>query len=64
MGVLLLGLGLVFVIEGLFLALAPNRLEDLIEAIRTLTPETRRGIGLGAVALGVVLVWIARSLGV
>ena len=61
---LLLGFGLVLVIEGLVLALAPSRLEDVIEAIRNIPPETRRVLGLGAVALGVVLVWIARSLGV
>ncbi len=61
---LLLGFGLVLVIEGLVLALAPSRLEDVIEAIRNIPPETRRMLGLGAVALGVTLVWIARSLGV
>jgi uncharacterized protein YjeT (DUF2065 family) len=61
---LLLGFGLVFVIEGLVLALAPSRLEDVIEAIRNIPPETRRVLGLAAVALGVTLVWIARSLGI
>ena len=64
MGALLLGLGLVFVIEGLVLALAPTRLEDILEAIRSISPETRRMIGLVAVAFGVALVWIARGMGV
>lgn len=59
----LLGLGLVFVLEGLVLALLPNRIEDLMEMIRALPPEARRTIGLAAVAFGVVLVWIARTLG-
>lgn len=63
MGLLALGLGLVLVIEGLVLALAPSRLEDVLEAIRSIPPETRRMIGLGAVALGVVLVWLARISG-
>lgn len=63
MGLLALGLGLVLVIEGLVLALAPSRLEDVLEAIRSIPPETRRMIGLGAVALGVVLVWLAKRSG-
>jgi len=63
MGTLLLGLGLVFVVEGLVLALAPNRIEEILEIIRTLPPETRRLLGLTAVAGGVILVWIAKSLG-
>lgn len=63
MGALLLGLGLVFVIEGLVLALAPSRLEDLLDAIRAIPPDTRRIIGLAAIAFGVVLVWAGRGLG-
>ena len=61
---LILGLGLVCVIEGLALALAPSRLEDVLEAIRNIPIDTRRLIGLGAVAFGVLLVWVARGLGV
>ncbi len=60
---LLLGLGLVLVIEGVALALAPSRIEDVLEAIRNIPVETRRLLGLGSVALGVLLVWIARSNG-
>jgi len=57
---LLTGLGLVAVIEGLVLALAPLRFEDLLEAFRQMPVETRRMLGLIAVAVGVGLVWIAR----
>jgi hypothetical protein len=60
---LLLGLGLVFCIEGLAFALAPSRLEDLLQALARIPVETRRIIGLAALAAGVVLVWLARSLG-
>ena len=59
---LLLGLGMVFVLEGLVFALAPSRLEDLVRLIAEMPPETRRALGLGAIAVGVVLVWGARSL--
>ena len=55
----LLGLDLVLVIEGLVFALAPSRLEDVLDALRQMPVETRRLIGLGAMALGVLLIWLA-----
>lgn len=59
----LLGLGLVLVIEGLVLALAPLRLEQLLQALAALSRDQRRLIGLVAVALGVGLVLLARHFG-
>ena len=38
----LTGLGLLLVAEGLVWALAPGMIEDLLAAMRTLTPEQRR----------------------
>lgn len=61
---LALGLGLVMVIEGLVLALAPSRLEDLLAALAALGRDQRRMLGLLAVAAGVALVALARGLGV
>ncbi|MCG6882809.1 MAG: DUF2065 domain-containing protein, partial [Silicimonas sp.] len=52
MDLVLLGLGLVLVFEGLVLALLPNRLEELIRLIDELPVETRRVMGLAAVAAG------------
>ena len=60
MSTLILGIGLVLVIEGLVFALAPSRVEDALRALAELSVETRRLFGLGALALGVLLVWIAR----
>ena len=57
MELILLGLGLVLVFEGLVFALLPNRLEELIRLISELPIESRRAYGLGAVALGVLLIW-------
>ncbi len=62
MSILLLGLGLVLVFEGLVFALAPSRLEELIRLIAETPIETRRAIGLVAVALGVLLVWASGAL--
>lgn len=58
---LLTGLGLAAVIEGLVLALAPSRLDDILETLRSIPVDARRSIGLGVVALGVVLVWMAQG---
>jgi len=59
---LVLGLGLVMVFEGLVFALAPSRLEELVRIISEMPLETRRALGLGAVAVGVLLVWAASRL--
>ncbi len=59
MSTLLLGLGLVLIIEGLVFALAPSRLDDLVEAMRALSRDQRRTIGLVALALGGILVWLS-----
>jgi uncharacterized protein len=61
---LALGFGLVLVIEGLVFALAPSRIDSILEMMASLSHEQRRIIGLVAVAAGVALVWIGRSFGV
>ncbi len=60
---LLLGLGIMAVIEGLVLALAPLRFEDLLETLRKLSVDQRRVIGLGIMILGVLLLTLAKSFG-
>lgn len=61
MELVLLGLGLVLVFEGLVLALLPSRLEELIKMISELSVESRRTYGVAAIALGVLLVWLGRA---
>lgn len=58
-----LALGLVLIVEGLAYALAPSLVEQLLEALRALPHSARRNLGLTALALGVVFVWIAKTLG-
>lgn len=57
---LLLGVGLVAIVEGLVLALAPNRIKDALAAIAGLAPEQRRVLGLLAITVGIALVWATR----
>ena len=56
---LILALGLVLAVEGLVLALAPRRIEDALRLIASLGIDQRRMIGLVALALGVLIVWLA-----
>ncbi len=60
---LLLGLGMVLVFEGLVFALAPSRLDDLLRLMNQIPVETRRLIGLSAMTVGVVLISWAVSAG-
>ena len=58
---LLVGIGMVLVIEGLVYALAPSLVERLLETLRAMPEETRRTLGIAAVALGVLFLWLAKS---
>ena len=59
---IILAVGLVLCVEGLVFALAPSRLEDVLEILKNMAPETRRMIGLGSLAIGVLLVWLAQMI--
>ncbi len=61
MSLAVLALGLVLIIEGLALALAPLRMEEVLRLIARLSRDQRRGIGLAALALGLAMVWLARG---
>lgn len=61
MGTVVLAVGLVLIVEGLVFALAPLRLEEVLEALKNMPSDTRRLLGLGALALGVFLVWLTKS---
>lgn len=54
-------LGLVAVIEGLVLVLAPSRFEDLVKALESMDHDKRRMLGLLFVAIGVATVWAVKS---
>ena len=55
------GLALVFVIEGLVLALFPDRLRWLLERMAEVPPEVLRVAGLISAAGGVFAVWLLRG---
>lgn len=57
---ILLGLGLVAIVEGLVLAIAPLRLQEMLALLARLTEEQRRLAGLIAITIGVGLVWASQ----
>ncbi|WP_172294017.1 DUF2065 domain-containing protein [Pseudoruegeria sp. HB172150] len=63
MPTVVLALGLVLCVEGLVFALVPSRLEDLLRLLAEIPVDTRRLMGLAALASGVALVWLAKVIG-
>lgn len=63
MTVVLFGLACVLVVEGLALALAPRRMEDILRLIASVPQERRRALGLAAVAIGAVVLWLIGPVG-
>jgi len=56
---LVAAIGLVFVIEGLLFAIAPDRLKSMLSVIEATPKETLRTLGVVAIAIGVFIVWLA-----
>jgi uncharacterized protein YjeT (DUF2065 family) len=55
---LAVGFGFCLIIEGLAYALFPRQFLAMWEMVRTTPPETIRVAGIGALAVGVGIVWI------
>jgi uncharacterized protein len=60
METILLALGLVLIIEGLVITLAPRYLEQVLQVLLSVSADQRRLIGLLALALGGVLATLAQ----
>jgi len=61
---LLFAIGAVLCFEGLVFALAPSYLEKMLTVLKNMPDDTRRKIGLAALAVGVFLIWSAKTLGI
>ncbi|WP_284163638.1 DUF2065 domain-containing protein [Frigidibacter sp. SD6-1] len=53
-----LALGLLCVVEGLVLALAPGKIEEILALLSRISVENRRLMGLAAIATGVATIWL------
>jgi uncharacterized protein YjeT (DUF2065 family) len=54
--------GLVLAIEGLVIALAPGRIDALLEAFRRMPVDARRLAGLAGLVIGVLLLTLSRAI--
>jgi len=63
LGVTFLAVGLVLIVEGLAYVLAPAMIERILLMLRELPEAVRRQVGLLAVVMGMICVWIAFQFG-
>lgn len=61
MSTLILGIGMVLCFEGLVFALAPNYLEKMVKILASMPARDRQMAGLGALCVGVLLVWVSKQ---
>ena len=58
---LITAVGLLFFIEGLFLAIFPSRIRSMLELIKN-TPENKlRGFGTVFLIIGFLIIWYIKS---
>lgn len=58
---LVTAIALIFVIEGLILAISPETPKRLYELLSAMPAERLRGFGLGSVVFGLAVVWLLRG---
>ena len=64
MSAFILAAGTVLCFEGLVFALAPKYLDYMVKTLASLNERDRRMAGLGALFVGVLLVWLSKQFGV
>jgi uncharacterized protein YjeT (DUF2065 family) len=57
----LTGLGLMLAIEGVIYALFAGGMQAMMREMEKMPPQTLRLLGVGSLALGVFVVWLARG---
>lgn len=57
---IVMAIGLVLVVEGLLYAFVPGHLRNMASMLRDLSNEQIRVIGMAALGVGVLLVWLSR----
>jgi len=57
----IIAIGLVFFVEGLFLAIFPSRIKNILELIKN-TPENKlRLLGIVFLIIGFLIIWYIKS---
>ncbi len=57
----IIAIGLIFFVEGLFLAIFPSRIKSILELIKN-TPENKlRSLGIAFLIIGFLIIWYIKS---
>src|SRR5947209_11143408 len=56
----LIGLGILFVLEGLMFAAAPNWLKRAMKSALATPDNILRAVGIGSAVAGLILIWVVR----
>ena len=61
MGELITAIGLLFFIEGLFLAIFPSRIKNMLKMIENIPENKLRGMGFFFLLVGFLIVWYIKK---
>ncbi len=56
----LIGVGVLFVLEGLLFAASPAWMRRAMKSVLTTPDSILRGVGIGSAVLGLILIWLVR----
>jgi uncharacterized protein len=56
----LIGVGILFVLEGLMFASAPNWVKKAMKTAMAMPDHVLRGVGIGSAVAGLILIWVVR----
>ena len=57
----IIAIGLVFFVEGLFLAIFPSRIKSILELIKNMPENKLRLLGVVFLIIGFLIIWYIRS---
>tara|TARA_B100001248_G_scaffold194800_1_gene149659 strand:+ start:313 stop:498 length:186 start_codon:yes stop_codon:yes gene_type:complete len=58
---LIIAIGLLFFLEGLFLAIFPSRIKNMLELIKNTSERKLRSFGLFFLIIGFLIIWYIKS---
>jgi|TARA_B100002052_G_C15494652_1_gene424457 uncharacterized protein YjeT (DUF2065 family) len=58
---LIIAIGLLFFLEGLFLAIFPSRIKNMLELIKNIPERKLRSFGLFFLIIGFLIIWYIKS---
>jgi uncharacterized protein YjeT (DUF2065 family) len=56
----LIGLAMVFVIEGLMFAASPSWMRRAMKSAQAMPDNVLRAVGIGSAVVGLILIWVVR----